>query len=1338
MKRFLPLTLIVLMLIGFANLPAQQWMNNSPQAEAVIDNPGFFDIQKAFNDYWGQLDVKKGYYFVNGEKRKAGGWKQFKRWEWFWSNRVDPQTGEFPKTSAFTEYGKYMDAHPALKGTTVTTTGNWTSLGPTTTSAGYAGLGRLNCVAFSPSSTSVIYVGAASGGVWKTVNGGTSWTVTSDNNAVLGVSDLLVLSGIPSDIIYAATGDRDANDNYSVGVLKSIDGGSTWNTTGLNWSQSSQKLVYRLLGDPTNAAVLYASTSDGLYKTSDSGNTWSKLTTTQFINIKFKPGSNLIMYGSTRINGDVYLSTDGGVTWALVLDTTGSRVEIAVTPASPEIVYALICSTSSGLFGVYKSINSGVSYTQLVGSSPNMLAWNCNGSDAGGQGWYDLCIAVDPTNANNVFIGGVNTWKSTNGGTTWATSNMWSGNCSGTATEVHADKHYFAYQPGTTTLFECNDGGLYKTSNTGTTWTHLSNGMVISQMYRLGVSQMVSGDVIAGLQDNGTKAMVSNTWKDVIGGDGMECLIDYTNSSVQYGELYYGDIYRTDNKWTSSTYIAGSITGSGDWVTPYVIDPNVSSTLYCGYQDVWKTTNKGSAWTKISTWGGSSLRSLAVAPSNSLNIYAATSSIIYRTTNGGTSWTNITGTLPVGSSNITYLSVKQDDPNTVWVSMGQFNAYCVFQSTDGGVIWTDISAGLPAIPVNCVIQNKQSTSQVELYAGTDVGVFIKLGSASWTPFFTGLPNVVVSELDIFYAADPALSKIRAATYGRGLWESDVYAGVFVNSPPAFTTDPVVETGATTGVAYSSTLAGHATDPNTGDVLTFSLVSGPLWLTVAGNGALTGTPQAGDIGLNSFTVKVDDGKGGTDQAVLQITVSIPSYCASKGLSSSMEWINAVSFNSVITTTGNNGGYKDNTAITYAWNSKAVVSYTLTPAFNGKSTSQYWSVWIDFNQDLDFGDAGEQVLTRSLTKVAITGTFTLPAFTGTTRMRISMSDASVPLPCAQFSGGEVEDYTVNITGLVVLVPVADFSATPLSINAGQSVRFTDLSINAPTSWAWTFGDGKTAVLQNPSNTYSTAGVYTVTLTATNTAGSNQKTKTSYITVNQPVVTYCSPTGISNTSDYITKLTIGGTTSATGKGTSGYLLYNSPVFSVTAGKTSAVSLTPLKATNRDYWKIWIDFNMDGDFVDTGENVLNLTNRRGTTTGSILIPTTASGTTRMRVAMKVSSTMNPCDNNYSGEVEDYTINIIPLGIIGNGSDLLTNGVENGPKLNLYPNPASTQLNIAIESTTGNAVLRIYNILGSVLDIIKVDSNLIQLDLSTYSSGVYYISMEDQNQRVVQKFVKE
>jgi PKD repeat protein len=295
----------------------------------------------------------------------------------------------------------------------------------------------------------------------------------------------------------------------------------------------------------------------------------------------------------------------------------------------------------------------------------------------------------------------------------------------------------------------------------------------------MGIGQTQDGEVIIGLQDNGTKARLSGTWTDVIGGDGFECIVDYTDENVQYGALYYGDIYRTTDYWWSSTQITGSLPGSGWWCTPYLMDPSDHNTLYVGYSDVWKSTNQGNSWTQISNQGSSTdFRTMAISASNPSYIYAATLGSIYRTTSGGgpsQAWPSINGNLPLGSNNITYISVKDDDPNHVWVALGGYNSDNVYETTDGGSTWNNISAGLPQMPVMCVIQNTQYTTGIELYAGTDAGVYMKRDGASWVPFMDGLPNVVVTELEIYYDSNPADSRIYAATFGRGVWSSDLYS-----------------------------------------------------------------------------------------------------------------------------------------------------------------------------------------------------------------------------------------------------------------------------------------------------------------------------------------------------------------------------------------------------------------------------------------------------------------------------------------------------------------------------------------------------------------------------------
>ncbi|MCX6248217.1 MAG: PKD domain-containing protein [Bacteroidetes bacterium] len=816
---FLALAFVTTMLFS------QNWMNNLPQSKTKSELT-LFDYQKAFNDYWAPYNVDAGTYLENGVKKKAVGWKQFKRWEYDMEGRVNPTTGAFPTRTAQEIYEEYLKLNPGMN---PASSANWTSLGTSSSAGGYAGIGRLNCVAFHPSNTNTYWVGAAAGGLWTTTNNGTTWTCLTDNNGVLAVSDIFIPTDYASsNTIYIATGDKDHWDNRSIGVLKSTNGGSTWSSTGLSYTIQAGAMVYRLLGDPNNNQVILAATSGGVYKTTNGGTTWNtQLTSTSFIDMEAKPGDFNTLYASTT-SGRIYISTNGGTSWAQAFyDAAAYRIELGVSPNQPTWVYAIAANSASGLYGIYKSTNSGASYSQVfAGTTLNLLGWNSDGLDAGGQGWYDLCLAVSPSNASTLLVGGVNTWRSTTGGTSWSIVNHWWGDG---VPAVHADKHDLSFRSNGD-LFETNDGGVYISTNNGTGWTDKTNGIVVSQMYKLGVSVTVSTETITGLQDNGTKLLSGGVWEDVKGGDGMECLIDFTDVNIQYGTYVNGQIDRTMNHWTSATAIEPSGAGSGAWVTPYIIDPTNAQVLYAGYSDVWKTTNRGNGWTKISTMNTSNkIRSMAIAPSNNQYIYVADPSVIWKTTNGGTSWSVITGTLPVGSGSITYIAVKNDDPLTLWVTLGGYNTTTCYQSIDGGSNWTNISTGLPQLPAYAVVQNKQSASEVQLYVGTELGVYFKKGTDNWIPYNTGLPNVKIGELEIYYAANPQNSILRAATFGRGLWQTPVF--INCTAPVPTITGASSVCAGTTGITYTTEtgMTGYTWSVSSGGTITAG--SGTSQITV---------------------------------------------------------------------------------------------------------------------------------------------------------------------------------------------------------------------------------------------------------------------------------------------------------------------------------------------------------------------------------------------------------------------------------------------------------------------------------------------------------------------------
>ncbi|MCK5080044.1 MAG: PKD domain-containing protein, partial [Bacteroidales bacterium] len=236
-------------------------------------------------------------------------------------------------------------------------------------------------------------------------------------------------------------------------------------------------------------------------------------------------------------------------------------------------------------------------------------------------------------------------------------------------------------------------------------------------------------------------------------------------------------------------------------------------------------------------------------------IYAAYRDILYRTTVGGSTWTDITGTLPVSSSYITYVSVKDDDPNTVWVSMGEYNSYGVFETTDGGTNWTNITAGIPGIPVMCVIQNTQNSTETELYAATDLGVYAKVGSSNWFSFNNGFPNVVVTELEIYYDnTTPANSRLRAATFGRGLWESDLFTAPTTPPTADFSADDV-----TPQVGQTVTFTGLSTNNPSSWSWSFSPAT-VTFVNSTGSGSQNPQVQFNAPGLYTVTLQATNSYG----------------------------------------------------------------------------------------------------------------------------------------------------------------------------------------------------------------------------------------------------------------------------------------------------------------------------------------------------------------------------------------------------------------------------------------------------------------------------------------------
>ena len=731
-------------------------------------NANFYDIVKEFDTYWKDRPYEKG-----------KGYKAFKRWQWFAEPRVFP-SGNLKFASrgyALEKYQEFLNENSRLEETSnnlssAASVANWTPLGPFGSPAG-GGAGRIQVICANPTNTNSFYVGSAAGGFWMTNNGGISYTTTTDQLGSCGVSDIAI-NPFNTNIIYISTGDRDAGDTYATGVLKSIDGGLTWSNTGLVWQTIQQRRIYRLLINPINPNTLIAATSVGIYRSLNAGQSWSLISSGNYVDAEYRPNDTTTVYAVTS-NG-LSKSINGGASFAGVSafpsGISANRLSIAVSRANANYLYVLVSNNSNGFGGLYRSLNSGTTFS-LMSSSPNIFDWSTTGNGTGGQGWYDIAIDASPSNANEIIAGGVNSWKSTNGGANWVLNSHWYGG--GGKPYVHADLHYVLYTSGTT-CYLGTDGGVSKTSNNGQNWTEINGNMNIAQMYKIGLASNNSSKLITGHQDNGSNLLNGSNWSQVYGGDGMDCFIDWNNNNTLVASTQNGGFTRSINGGANWSAIVSGLSGTPAWVAPIVQDPISANTYYCGYQNVFKSTNQGNTWTIISNFN-TTLDEIKVSPLNPNIIFATSTNAIWKTSNGGTTWSNITPTNIIGNNQITDLTMDNLNPNNIYITLSGYSAGIkVLASYNGGSTWINYSQGLPNIPTNCIVYVKNSPQG--LYLGTDVGVYYREANMSnWISYFTGLPNIIVQDLEIYYST----GKLRAATYARGVWETNLYSNP--TSPP---------------------------------------------------------------------------------------------------------------------------------------------------------------------------------------------------------------------------------------------------------------------------------------------------------------------------------------------------------------------------------------------------------------------------------------------------------------------------------------------------------------------------------------------------------------------------
>ncbi len=678
----------------------------------------------------------------------------------------------------------------------------WTSEGP-----GNIG-GRFNTLAMSPTDANTIYAGAANGGIFKTTDGGSTWNPIFDDQAYLAISSIQI-DPTNANTIYAGTGDRNfgGGSHLGNGIYKSTDAGLTWTQSGL----IDESIVSDIAIDPTNSQTLFASTlgnvfdtntNRGVYKSTDGGASWENVLfvsdSSGAIDLLMDHTDPNIIYASFQnrirtetislasgVDVGIYKTTDGGMNWTEL--TTGlptteqSRIGLAMSPVDNNTIYACYTDTSFDVLDIYKSTNAGSSWSAM-----NVHSAGLPDDVQGGFGWYFGEVYQNPYNANQLIIPGVEMFTTVDNGLSWyANVPEWY------TYEVHADKHAILFLDSLSYII-ATDGGLYKTTDNGSTWEDIEN-IPVTQFYHIDVDVLNPGIYGGGAQDNGSmqgNANDYNNWLRLYGGDGFRITFlenddDGNYFQTQRGGLRYVNYVDGDNIDLRPVFDAPDRV---NWDMPYHINED-ELLLFSGTSKVYMMEDAPfGSYSIISddltqvaqgTYNGNIARhtisEIAQPNSDPNTIFVGTSDgLVWRgeyTSGNLWNWTNISATLP--DRYVTAIRISPNDNQTLYVGFSgyKFNeqASYLYKSTDNGDTWTDISGNLPNIVVNDILILKD-ISEDSLFTALDGGVyFTEDGGNNWSIVGNNLPLVTISELDI----DLENERLIAGTYSRSMYSFDI-------------------------------------------------------------------------------------------------------------------------------------------------------------------------------------------------------------------------------------------------------------------------------------------------------------------------------------------------------------------------------------------------------------------------------------------------------------------------------------------------------------------------------------------------------------------------------------
>lgn len=686
----------------------------------------------------------------------------------------------------------------------------WQSMGPSNVG------GRVLDIAVDPRSDSTLFIAAASGGVWKSTDGGTSFAPSWPAGLPRSIG---ALAAGPDGVLYAGTGEAGPGGGSitydGAGLFRSRDGGRTWQNVGLRKAGSFGRIVV----DPKDPRKVFAAAAGdlyrpggerGVYRSLDGGTTWKLVlegpnATTGAVDLAVDPSNPKRVYATTwdrirypthRVYGGkgsgVYRSLDGGSTWKRIVDGPSAedpaetgRIGIALAPSDPDRLYAHVAAASGPHAGFFRSDDAGATW-QAVASSG--LAGNSSTF-----AWWFGRVYVDPADAQRVFTTGVDLVESRNGGQSFLPHSASPvGSVSGAhQVSVHADQHAIAFHPTVRGLvYLGNDGGVYRSRANGMpgTWVAaLSQGW--TQHYSVGVSRQDPSRIVTGLQDNLCQRNYAagvarpDTWsKYGLCGDGLQTLINPENQLRVYGCSQYGSCTRSDDGGNSFRPIGATTSDRRGWWAPLQFDPTDPDVMYYGGNVLNRSTDGGLSWTAISPDLSSDPEQLdpnagyaiygvitwvAASPTDPKRLVVGTDEgRVWTTKDLGKSWT--LARKPGGLTPKAWVTRVAFDPKSASTLYATYSGYRsgskrqhVVRSTDFGRTWKDISGNLPAAPVNELVVLPDRS----LVVGTDVGVFTsRNGGKRWLAVGAGLPVVPVLDLDV----DPATKVVTAATFGHGI------------------------------------------------------------------------------------------------------------------------------------------------------------------------------------------------------------------------------------------------------------------------------------------------------------------------------------------------------------------------------------------------------------------------------------------------------------------------------------------------------------------------------------------------------------------------------------------